>query len=136
MNAPHFGSDNGPACPMCGCTVYGYVLIGEHTISVLCISCHAHDYLRTREQPATATECSEIHRAHASERVVPYTGDASILANCLKHALEHTPHDPHMAEERAFKVATCRYIDRTNANDVRHLADAYKLLSCDARQAS
>lgn len=60
-------------------------------------------------------------------QTIPYTGDASILANCLKSALASAPNQRD-AEYRAFKVATCRRIDRTNPVDLQHLADAYKLL--------
>lgn len=60
-------------------------------------------------------------------QTIRYTGDASILANCLKNALAREPNQ-RAAEERAFKVATCRYMDRGNASDAQHLADAYKLL--------
>jgi len=62
-----------------------------------------------------------------TDDLVRYEGDASILANCLRSALNTEP-TREAAERRAFKVATCRHLNRQNAADARHLADAYKLL--------
>lgn len=59
---------------------------------------------------------------------VSYTGDASILANCLRSQLRQGNKGGY-AEENAFRAACCRPIDRSNDEDVRHLADAWKLVN-------
>jgi hypothetical protein len=59
--------------------------------------------------------------------LVPYTGDASLLARCLRMQLERGAPRA-VAEWEAFKVACCRPFDPDNETDARHMADAWALI--------
>jgi len=68
--------------------------------------------------------------------IIPYAGDASVLAHVMKTNLPgmvDTPAGRAQFEEMAFKVATCRWIDRASSDDLAHLADAWALINASAR---
>lgn len=56
-----------------------------------------------------------------------YTGNAKILAHCIKSQLADGRND-RSAEEAAFRTACCRQIDRNSAEDLAHLADAWQIV--------
>jgi len=59
--------------------------------------------------------------------ILPFTGDASILAHCLRSALKRGLLGAD-AEESAFRTACCRPMDRNRPEDVAHMEAAWKIV--------
>ena len=64
-----------------------------------------------------------MNRSH----LIPYTGDASLLAHCLRASIAQGG-APDVIEARAFKAATGRTYERTELEDARHMSDAWTII--------
>lgn len=65
--------------------------------------------------------------------VVPFTGNAEVLGRLLAKQLAWTQRSPHDCEAHAFRVATCRPLDRSNAEDMAHVAAAHAWINGQMR---
>jgi hypothetical protein len=73
-----FGSDSGPPCEKCRGTIYAYQVPKEGNVTVQCCGCHCYDYLPVTDiQPATASECSALHRSRRAATTPRYTYNLS-----------------------------------------------------------
>jgi hypothetical protein len=92
-----FGTDNGPPCPKCKGTIYGYrvTTVTEHGVRVAarCCGCHAFDYFAAGTAiPVNAAAFSQEHRKAHAARIIwrPRTLAATLAsliqarANCIK----------------------------------------------------
>lgn len=69
-----FGTDNGPECPKCAGTVWGYIVREPSeedvrvTASACCIGCaHTEDFIMARV-PADAVTCREMHEVERGDK--------------------------------------------------------------------
>lgn len=65
-----FGTDNGPECPKCACTVWGYIVHGEDwrfEAASCCIGCGHDETFVTSSMPDDGKACREAHERWRSE---------------------------------------------------------------------